>query len=80
MSESQLSYVQRKTRRRIGFTLVHLALYFSFTLNWTPWGEWLRGSLGGGPMTGSILMFVLLVASFIGLELLFIFLGREDQQ
>jgi len=80
MSESQLSYVRRKTRRRVIFTLVHLVLYFSFTLNWTVWGEGLRNTIGGGPLTGSIVMFVLLIASFISLELLFLYLGREDQQ
>ncbi len=72
MSDSKLEQVQAKTRRRLLFTAIHLVLYFSFTLNWTTWGKALTGPVGNGPLSGSILMFVILVVTFIALEVLFL--------
>jgi len=80
MTDRKLEFVQRKTRRRLVFTAVHLVLYFSFMLNWTETGGFLREHLGTSPVTGSILMFVALIVIFIALEFLFIALGREAKQ
>jgi hypothetical protein len=75
-----LHRVQRKTRRRLLFSGVVLVLYFSFVLNWTSSGAVLRESLPGLSVTGSLLMFVLLVVVLILLELLFLALGRDSEQ
>ena len=77
MNDPRLEQVQRKTRRRLLFTAVHLVLYFTFTLNWTQLGAFLSEPLGGGPLTGSLLMFVVLVVTFIALEFLFLSIDRE---
>jgi len=53
-------------------------LYFSFTLNWTSWGEGLGGYLGETRLTGSLMMFVVLVFTFILLETIFLVLSRRE--
>ncbi len=77
MTDPRLEYVRRKTRRRLLFSAAHLVLYFSFTLNWTSFGHVLSSQLGGGPMTGSLLMFILLVLIFLGMESVFLLFDRE---
>ena len=72
MNDPRLEQVQRKTRRRLVFTALHLVLYFTFTLNWMALGDFLRNAIGGGPINGSLLMFILLVLTFIALEFLFL--------
>ena len=79
MSDPRLEQVQRKTRRRLLFTAVHLVLYFTFTLNWTSLGAVLAQPVGGGPLTGSLVMFVVLVFTFIGLEFLFLSLDKRQE-
>lgn len=74
-----LHRVQRKTRRRLLFSGIVLVLYFSFVLNWTSVGAGLRENLPGFSVTGSLLMFVLLVVGFIVLELVFLVLSREPE-
>lgn len=76
--EQKLEQVRRKTRQRLGYTAVTLLLYFSFALNWTDAGSFLAATLGGSAVTGSLLMFASLVVIFIGLEVLFLYLNRED--
>lgn len=75
----QLQRVKARTRRRLGFSLVVLVLYFSFVLNWTRWGEPLTQPLGDSQITGSLVMFVALIVVFITLEALFIALYRREQ-
>ncbi len=76
MSDSKLEQVQAKTRRRLLFTAIHLALYFTFTLNWTEWGRVLSRPIGGGPLNGSLLMFVILIVTFIALEFIFLLVDK----
>ena len=72
----KLAVIRARTRRRLGFSMTTLVLYFSFVLNWTGPGEWLAGRLGASHITGSLLMFAGLVVFLILLELLFLLLNR----
>ncbi len=76
MIDSSIDAVHRKTRLRLSFSGIHLVLYFSFSLNWTQWGQGLRSAIGATEITGSLLMFVLLVLAFITLETIFMMLSR----
>lgn len=78
-TDSQLAAARRKTRRRLGFSAVHLVLYFSFSLNWTPASTAIQSVFGVGSISGSIIMFVLLVLAFIALEFLFLRVERESK-
>jgi len=78
MNDPRLEGVQRKTRRRLLFSAIHLALYFTFTLNWTQWGAALAMPVGGGLLSGSIVMFIVLVLAFIALEFLFLALDKRQ--
>lgn len=78
MSGAKLAHVRRKTARRLIFSGIVLVLYFSFTLNWTAWGDWLRNPVAGTAVSGSVVMFVGLIVLFILLEFLFIALGKGD--
>jgi len=80
MANSSIEAVHRKTRLRLLFTGAHLLLYFSFTLNWTPWGAVLRNQLGTTQVTGSLLMFVFLVCIFIVLETVFLVISQRGEQ
>lgn len=80
MSDPRLEKVQRKTRRRLVFTAIHLTLYFTFTLNWTNWGGFLATSVGGGLLSGAIVMFIVLVLAFISLEFLFLSLDKRQAE
>ena len=75
-----LQWVQRTARRRLLFTGLILVLYFSFVLNWTSAGAGLTASLPGLSMTGSLLMFVLLLVGFILLEVIFLLLSRDRRK
>jgi hypothetical protein len=77
MIDPRLDYVHVKTRRRLVFSAIHLLLYFSFALNWSELGNGLRQQLGDGPMTGSMLMFVILVLSFLAIECVFLLFDRD---
>jgi hypothetical protein len=76
MTEANVEAVHRKTRQRLLFTGIHLVLYFSFTLNWTSWGTALGTYVGDTWLTGSLLMFVLLILTFIALETVFLMMSR----
>ncbi|QIB64931.1 hypothetical protein [Kineobactrum salinum] len=75
-NNQKLVFIRARTRRRLLFAALILALYFSFTLNWTGFGATLAGRLGGSYITGSLLMFAGLIVVFIALEFLFIWLNR----
>jgi predicted branched-subunit amino acid permease len=74
----KLQIIQRKTRQRLIFAGISLCFYFSYVLNYTS-GSSLGDRLGTSHVTGSLLMFVLLILSFIGLELLFLAINRSDK-
>ena len=80
MTDGSIEAVRRKTRLRLTFTGVHLLLYFSFTLNWTAWGTVLGDRLGATQVTGSLLMFVLLVCIFIVLETIFLVITQRSER
>ncbi len=77
MVDPRLDYVRVKTRRRLVFSAIHLLLYFSFALNWSELGKGLGRQLGEGPMTGSMLMFVILVLLFLAIECIFLLFDRD---
>lgn len=70
--------IGRKTRQRLLFALVTMVLYFSFVLNYTSGGRELIASLSVGNVPGSLVMFAALIILFIGMEILFLFLNREE--
>ena len=78
-SKTQLQNIRRKTRLRYLFTLVTVGLYFSFVLNYTETGSRYISALSVGAVPGPLVMFALLVVSFILLELLFLFRAREGK-
>lgn len=71
--------VRRKTRQRLVFALVTLALYFCYLFNYLPAGDFLRRPLGASPLNGSLAMFAGLILVFIIFELLFLALNRDDR-
>ena len=75
--DEKLEIIRRKTRQRLLFALITLTLYFSYVLNYT--GSGLGERLGDSWVTGSLVMFICLILSFIGLELLFLALNREKR-
>ena len=75
--DKKLEAIRRKTRQRLLFTGITLALYFSYVLNYTEAGAFMGGMLGDSHVSGSLMMFVFLILSFIGLELLFLALTRN---
>ncbi len=78
--EAKIVLIQRKTRQRLGFSLVTLVLYFSYILSYTQSGSFLAEKIGDSHITGSLLLFASLIVIFIGLELLFLALNRDDAQ
>ena len=79
-SKEKENFIKRKTMQRLLFSLVTLVLYFSFVLNWTNFGARLRETIGDSHITGSLVMFVVLVVVFILLELLFIYLAAKQKR
>ncbi len=71
--------IRSRTRRRFVFTGLVVALYFSFVINWTGLGTALRRPLGDSEVSGSLLMFVLLLLTFVVLEALFLRLQGGEQ-
>ena len=67
-----LKAVRRRTRLRLLFALLVLALYFAYLFNYLPAGAVLGERLGSSWVTGSLLMFAGLVVSFLLLEWLFL--------
>lgn len=78
--EQKLQAIARRTRRRFAFSLITLVLYFSYVLNYTAAGEVLGRRLGESHVTGSLVMFICLIFSFIGLELVFLLLNRRQER
>ncbi len=79
MDNERLAAVRLKTRRRLLFTGVTLTLYFSYVvLNYTSLGSFLHEPLGDSLVTGSLLLFASLIVIFIALELLFLYLNKQD--
>lgn len=79
MNEHQkFSLIGRKTRQRLFFALVTMMLYFCFVLNYTSWGGDIISALSVGSIPGPLVMFAALILIFIGMELLFLFLNRND--
>ncbi|MFV0277208.1 MAG: hypothetical protein ACK5HY_08500 [Parahaliea sp.] len=61
------------------FSAIILLSYFAFVLNWTDTGAFLTRSLPGSHITGSLLMFVLLILFFLALELVFLWFYRREE-
>lgn len=74
------NFIKRKIKQRLLFSLVALVLYFSFVLNWTNFGAGLRETIGDSHITGSLVMFVMLIVVFILSELLFIYLANNQKK
>lgn len=74
----KLRAVKRKTRYRLTFALLTLALYFAYLLNYLPPGDFLAQRLGASWITGSLAMFAGLIVVFILLELLFLVVDSDD--
>lgn len=79
-NEEKLAQVRRKTRQRLGYTMVILVLYFSFALNWVGLDDVLGATVGDTAVTGSLIMFASLIVIFIGLEVLFLYTTRKDDE
>jgi uncharacterized membrane protein (DUF485 family) len=73
-----LRAVRRKTRLRLGYALIALALYFSYIFNYLPGGNFLKERLGSSWVSGSLLMFAGLIVLLIFLEMLFLFVDSDD--
>jgi len=73
-----LRVVRRKTRLRLSYALIALALYFAYLLNYLPSGNFLRERLGSSWISGSLAMFAGLIVVFIVLEMLFLFVDSDD--
>lgn len=78
-NDSRLQAIRRKTRQRLLFSGATLLMYFSYVLNYTGAGSFLREKIGGSSLTGSLLMFMSLIVIFIALELIFLALNREGK-
>ena len=78
--DDKLAAIRRKTRQRYIYALVTMALYFSFTLNYTDSGSALIARLAVGKVPGAVVLFALLVVAFIALESLFLLRARREEQ
>ncbi len=76
-NDKKIAIIKRKTRRRYVFTLMTLALYFSFALNWTEAGSSLGVLLGDTHISGSVVMFAGIIIIMVCFELLFLALNRD---
>jgi len=72
-----IAVIRRKTRQRFLFSGVVMVLYFSFVLNWGSTGKVLGSALGESAVSGSLLMFAVLIVTFLLLELVFLYLNRN---
>ena len=71
-SDRVRNFLQRQIRRRFLFASVTLIFYFSYALNYTEVGSFLNQRLGSSYISGSLLMYGLIIISSIGLELIFL--------
>lgn len=76
--DDTLKAIAVRTRRRFLFSLIALSLYFSFSLAWTDAGAFLSQPLGDGLMNGALLLFILLIVSFIALEFIFLRIAKRE--
>ena len=76
-SDRVRNFLQRQIRRRFLFASVTLIIYFSYALNYTEIGSFLNQRLGSSYISGSLLMYGLIIISSIVLEL--IFLRTQDE-
>ena len=77
--DDKLAAIHRKTRQRYTYALITMVLYFSFTLNYTESGGALIARLAIGDIPGAVVMFALLVVTFIVLEILFLVRARREE-
>ncbi len=71
-SDRVRNFLRRQIRRRFLFASVTLIIYFSYALNYTEVGSFLNQRLGSSYISGSLLMYGLIIVSSIGLELIFL--------
>ena len=71
-SDKVRHFIERRIRRRFLFAGVSLILYFSYALNYTEMGSFLNQRLGNSYISGSLLMYALIIISSIGLEWIFL--------
>ena len=76
-SDRVRNFLRRQIRRRFLFASVTLIIYFSYALNYTEVGSFLNQRLGSSYISGSLLMYGLIIISSIVLEL--IFLRTQDE-
>ena len=71
-SDRVRNFLRRQIRRRFLFASVTLIIYFSYALNYTEVGSFLNQRLGSSYISGSLLMYGLIIISSIGLEWIFL--------
>ncbi len=76
-SDRVRNFLRRQIRRRFLFASVTLIIYFSYALNYTEIGSFLNQRLGSSYISGSLLMYGLIIISSIGLE--WIFLRTQEE-
>ena len=76
-SDKVRNFLRRQIRRRFLFASVTLIIYFSYALNYTEIGSFLNQRLGSSYISGSLLMYGLIIISSIGLE--WIFLRTQEE-
>ena len=78
-TEEKLEAVKRKTRQRLVFTAITMALYFSYVLSYTNMGSFLSDTLGESHVSGSLALYGALIVVFISIELLFLYLNADKK-
>jgi len=78
-TREKLAHIKRKIRLRLAFAAFTMMLYFSYALNYTAVGSFLGDPLGESHITGSLAMYVGLIALFIVLELIFLGINRDKK-
>lgn len=76
-SDRVRNFLRRQIRRRFLFASVTLIIYFSYALNYTEVGSFLNQRLGSSYISGSLLMYGLIIISSIGLE--WVFLRTQEE-
>lgn len=76
-SDRVRNFLRRQIRRRFLFASVTLIIYFSYALNYTEIGSFLNQRLGSSYISGSLLMYGLIIISSIGLE--WVFLRTQEE-
>ena len=76
-SDRVRNFLRRQIRRRFLFASATLIIYFSYALNYTEVRSFLNQRLGSSYISGSLLMYGLIIISSIGLE--WIFLRTQEE-